>query len=307
MKQKKKLKDIGEFCFINQIARRIKIDNSVVKGIGDDVAVIKYSKGKYLLFTSDMIVEDVHFIRRMRPEVIGHKALACNISDIASTGGIPKYCIISLGLPSNLDVSFVNRIYKGINKLAKKFYINIVGGDTNKARKIIINIALLGEVEKRKLILRSNAKIGDWIFVSGFLGGALIKNRAANFVPPLKEAHFLVDNYKLNSMIDISDGLILDLSHILESSGVGANIYEEMIPKYKNITTQEALYTGEDYELLFSLSEKEARRLINNLTYKRRSTPFTHIGVITDKKLKIKFIDKNHRIKILKPKGYKHF
>ena len=318
MRQKNRLKDIGEFHFIDQISRLVKTDNSVIKGIGDDAAVLKYTKDKYLLVTSDMIIEDVHFTRRIKPEQIGHKALACNISDIASMGGIPRHCIISLGLPANLSINFIDRIYKGIYKLSKNFTINIVGGDTNRALKIIIDITLLGEVQKSKLVLRSNAKVGDWIFVSGFLGGAQIGSRHANFIPRLKEARFLVENYKLSSMIDISDGLILDLSHILESSGVGATIYEEMIPKYKQATTQEALYTGEDYELLFTLSRKEAVRLIDNLTHRKNVTPFTplesksltgftFIGTINDKRSKIEFIDMKSRIKTLRPKGYRHF
>ena len=307
MRQRNRLKDIGEFGFINMINRLIRTDDSVIQGIGDDTAVLKYTKDKYLLFTCDMIIEDVHFIRKMKPEDIGYKALACNISDIASMGGIPKYAVISLGLPANLNVNFVDRIYSGIKNIAKKFHVNIVGGDTNKAQKIIINVALLGEVEKKNLVLRTNAKAGDWIFVSGFLGAMFNRNKHLNFIPRLKEARYLVTNYKINSMIDISDGLILDLSHILESSGVGAIICEEMIPKCKNVTTKKVLYTGEDYELLFSLSKKDAKRLIKNLSDRKNIVPFVQIGVITDKKSEIEFIDKNYRVRLLEPKGYRHF
>ena len=302
-----KLKDIGEFSFINLISHSIKTDASVVYGIGDDTAVLKYTKDKYLLFTCDMIIEDVHFTRKMKPEDIGYKALACNISDIASMGGIPKYAIISLGLPVNLSVDFVNRIYKGIKKVAGKFNINIVGGDTNRTEKITINIALLGEIEKNKLTLRSKARIGDLIFVSNFLGSACNRAEYPDFVPRVKEARYLVNNYKINSMIDISDGLVSDLGHIVKSSGVGADIYEEAIPKPKDVTMDDALYAGEDYELLFTLSKKEAGKLINNFSSKKGFVSFSQIGVITSKRAKIRLINNDCFVKILKTKGYRHF
>jgi len=307
MKSKNRLKDLGEFAFIDMVNRILKTDSSVIKGIGDDTAVLKYTKDKYLLFTSDMIIEGAHFRRKAKPECIGHKALACNISDIASMGGLPTYALVSVGLPANLDIGFAKKIYIGMNRLAKKFNINVVGGDTNKAKEIIINVALSGEIEKRKLVLRSNASLGDLIFVSGTLGGAFKKNRHMNFVPRLKEARFLVNNYKINSMIDISDGLISDLNHILSLSKKGAIVYEDLIPKYKNTTTKEALYTGEDYELLFTMSKGEAARLIKNSAKKINLAPFTNIGMITNKKFKIEFVERNKNIKILKPAGYRHF
>jgi thiamine-monophosphate kinase len=159
-----------------------------------------------------------------------------------------------------------------------------------------------GFVEKRNLVLRSGAKIGDIIFVTGELGGS-ISGRHLRFTPRLKEARFLVKNFKLNSMIDISDGLIQDLGHILEESSLGAIIYEESVPLSKQARNlEDAFYTGEDFELLFTMSRSQAKKL-----YGKRLTCFKPIGEIVDKKYNLRLIDKMGRERIIRPKGFQHF
>ena len=168
----KKIKDIGELGLIRKLSQAISTDKSVIKGIGDDAAVIKFTSGKYLLFKTDMVVEGEHFTSKTPARLIGRKALARNISDIAAMGGIPTYAVISLGIPPIAKAAYAMELFRGINEIAKKFHINIVGGDTSRASRIVISIALLGWVEKSKLVLRSTARKGDLIFTTGNLGAS---------------------------------------------------------------------------------------------------------------------------------------
>lgn len=289
------ISDLGEFRLIEKIRKHAPMTSSVVKGIGDDTAVLRHTKDKYLLFTTDMLVEGTHFKRRMGAAGIGHKALACSISDIAAMGGVPTHAVVSLGVGPKMPVRFVEDIYKGMAALAKHFGVSIAGGDTVKSAKVIINVALLGEVEKKCLVTRGNAKTGDWIFVTGTLGRSLARDKHLNFTPRLKEARFLVKNFKPSAMMDISDGLAGDLNHILKASRVGARLWDNAVPLTKGATLAQALTDGEDFELLFTLKESDAMRLLK-WQNKRRSWFFYPIGeIIADRK------------SLIKSKSYTHF
>ncbi len=293
---------LGEFGLIDRIKKSIKTDASVVKGPGDDCAVIKFSKDKYMLFTSDMIVEGVDFTGKDRPYLVGRKAIAVSVSDIAACAGLPRYCLVSVGMPGSTSVDFIDKLIKGMFHFAKKYGINIVGGDLSRARQLTIDVSMLGIVEKKNLALRSGAKIGDIIFVTGKLGGSIL-GKHLRFTPRLKEARFLVKNFRVNSMIDISDGLTQDLGHILKESSSGAIIYEDLIPISKQARNlNDALYWGEDFELLFTVSAYEAKKL-----YRKKLTGFKPIGGIVDKKYGLRLVDKRGRDKIIKPKGFQHF
>jgi len=300
------LKQIGEFGLINRIAKDIKTDKSIIVGVGDDAAVLEYSRKEYLLLTCDMLVEDVHFLRKANPADIGWKAVCCSVSDIAAMGGEPKWLVVSIGLPKNLTVKYIDGIYSGIKKAASKFNVNIVGGDTVSAAKLTIDVAMIGIVRKQDIKLRSGARLGDAIFVTGALGNAVKSGRHLRFIPRLKEAEILVNNFKVHSMMDISDGLSGDLRHILEMSKVGAIIYEKYLPKAKGATTESALAEGEDFELLFTASKKEARRIIENFQ-RMSNTKATCIGEIIKPGFGLIMIDKNKRPVQIKPKGYDHF
>jgi len=282
---------IGEFGLIKRIKKHIRTDSSVVKGIGDDCAVLENGRDKYLLWTCDMIVEGVDFTSRDERGLVGRKALAICLSDIASCGGIPQHALVALGLPPKTRVEEVDRIYEGLNKIAEKFKVNIVGGDISKAPKLTIAVSLLGEVEKKKLVLRSGAKTGDIIFVTGSFGGSL-KGKHLSFIPRLKEARALVNKFQINAMIDVSDGLLQDLGHILEQSKVGAVVYEDLIPispwagELKN-----ALRDGEDFELIFTVSLKDARKI------KKRYPEFVPIGEIVRKKYGVTLVNKEFKQK----------
>ena len=299
-----KLKDLGEFNFINRINKAVKLSGRVIKGIGDDAAVLKYKKDKYLLFTTDMLIEGRHFNKGARPELVGKKSLSCNISDIAAMGGVPKFAVISIGLPGSMDLKYADGLYKGIRKVAGKFGVDLVGGDTVGSGKVIINIALLGEVEKGNLTLRSGAKENDIIFVTGNIGGS-IKLRHLDFAPRLKEARFLVKNFKINSMIDASDGLLADLGHILEESNKGASICEKAIPVSRNAAGfDSAVRDGEDFELIFTLPKQHADILEKAWPFKTR---LSRIGQIRSGRKGFSLVRKSGKSEEIKPAGFTHF
>jgi len=293
---------LGEFGLIERIRRSIKTDSSVIKGPGDDCAVVKFNKDSYLLLTCDMIVEDVDFLSQDKPELIGRKALAISISDIAACGGIPRYCLVSLGMPKGTPLKRIDKILDGMINLSRRYKINIVGGDLSSSNLLTIDVSMLGMVEKKNLVLRSGAKTGDIIFVSGELGGS-IRGKHLRFIPRLKESRFLVKNFKVNAMIDISDGLSQDLGHILRQSKVGAVIYEDLIPLDRQARSlKEALFMGEDFELLFTLSHKEAKKLL-----KKNTGIFKPIGEITSQKYVLSLVDRRNKEKIIRPGGFQHF
>lgn len=283
-----KLSQLGEFGLIDILKKYTPLPKSVIKGIGDDAAVLPFSKNEYLLFTTDMLAEDTHFTRRMPPQSIGHKALACSISDIAAMGGKPTFAVVSIGIPGNLPLRFIESIYKGIQLLAKDFKVSIVGGDTIKTDKIVINIALLGLVEKKYLVTRDGARKNDWIFVTGPLGGSLKSGRHLTFIPRLAQARFLVEKFPPSAMMDISDGLAGDLNHMLRASRVGARLDHVSLPRHKGVSVSQALNDGEDFELVFTLSPRRSRLLMDWQT-QEKSFYFYPIGTITgDVKEKIK-------------------
>ena len=298
------LSDIGEFGFIGWIAKTAWQGKDVLKGIGDDAAVIKTDDRKLLLFTTDMMKEGVHFTRDMGARSIGRKALACNISDIAAMGGLPTHAVVSLGVPKTLRVDFVKDVYRGMNALAREFEVSIVGGDTIASDKIIINVALLGKADPARLVLRSGANEGDKIFVTGPLGRSLATGKHLSFTPRIQESQFLSKRFKPTAMIDITDGLVADLSHILEQSNVGAILYQARIPYRDKAMLNEALYDGEDFELLFTLPAKHARRMIQKT---KDNVRFYYIGDIVHRNEKLTLVDRRGRKRILKIKGFRHF
>ena len=297
-----RIKDIGEFALIKRFQKKIHLNSSVVMGSGDDCAVLKFNKDAYQLFTCDMIVEGVDFYKTADFRLVGRKALGISISDIAACGGIPKQAVVALGLPRNMAVGQVDLLAKGLFDLAGKFDINIVGGDISASDKLVIDVSMLGEVRKNDLCLRSGAKVNDLVMVTGEFGGS-IKGKHLEFSPRLKESQFLVRNFKINAMIDVSDGLVQDLGHILEQSSVGAVLYESLIPLSRHSSgLDEALCSGEEFELLFTVSRKEASKIIKNKKYR-----FKVIGEIMPKSFGLRLIDYKNRYASFKLKGYRHF
>lgn len=312
----------SEFKLIDRIKKITETkDKNIVTGIGDDTAVLKKGSNKYLLFTCDCLVENIHFpLNYTPPKDLGWKALAVNVSDISAMGGLPTYAIVSLILNEKIDEEWIDELYKGFKEFIKEYPLSVVGGNISRSNSsIVIDIAMLGEVEKNKFVKRSGAKVGDLIVVTGTLGDSkagmeTLKKRHRNLslckrhlhpTPRLKEIKNIVSRVNLNSMIDISDGLTQDLSHILEASNVSATIDKAKIPLSPqlkefagNKAINFALEGGEDYEMLFTLSKKEAKKLPPKIG----ETKLTVIGEIKKGNSKI-FLDG----KEIKPKGFNHF
>jgi len=295
--------DMGEFGLIEFLRRRLPAGKKVVRGIGDDAAVLELNAREYQLFTTDMFVEGVHFRPSAVGRQIGHKALACNISDIAAMGGVPAFAVVSIGLNSRTEARFVKDIYAGMSRLARRFKISIVGGDTVRSPRTVINVALLGTVEKKKLVTRGGARPGDRIFVSGKLGRSLSSGRHLSFLPRLNEARFLATHVRPTAMIDISDGLAADLGHVLKASRTGAVLDANRIPRHRGATVKHALYDGEDFELLFTLRPADAKKLLCS----RSGFHFYEIGRVTAAREGLRILTSSGQNRAVPGKGFEHF
>ncbi len=327
-----KLKDIGEFGLIDLIKKGITLQGEqVLMGIGDDTAVIKGEGGNLILLTCDALVEGVHFdLSCTSYRELGWKAMAANLSDIASMGGMPQYALVTLCLPPSTDSIGVEELYRGMRELGERFGVNIVGGDTVSSPVLTISLTLTGEVEEDHLVTRSGAKPGYSLLVTGTLGGSaggleLLKDekthpqgteeiihRHLTPMPRLREARLLVGELKPSAMIDISDGLVADLFHLATESEVGAEIWIEKIPLHPGLAGAAnflgqspydlALYGGEDYELLLALSSDQVQKAKKLL----QETGLTLIGQILPPQQGL-VISEEGRRSPLRVRGYDHF
>jgi thiamine-monophosphate kinase len=284
---------VNEFELIGRLTKNLPTNASVVTGAGDDCAVLDLGvPEKLILFKTDAVVEGIHFTRETPPEKIGRKALARCLSDIAAMTGTPAAALVTIALPKDFDAEFVAKIYDGINSLAEKFGVAVVGGETTmNPERILISISLLGTVPRGKQILRSGAKVGDAIFVTGELGGSLA-GRHLDFDPRLDEARWLAEHFHLHALMDLSDGLGSDLRHILNASKVGAQILKSAVPISRAAklrarggdTTKPAfvaaLTDGEDFELLFTIASKDAVKLVDAWKKKFSELKLSCVGKI---------------------------
>ena len=267
---------MNEFELIARLTPALPTNDSVVVGAGDDCAVLDVDAAdRLLLFKTDAVVEGMHFTKDTPPEQIGHKALARCLSDVAAMAGTPTAAVITIGLPKQFEPAFIEKVYAGLNAVAKRYGVAIVGGETTtNPERMLISVALIGFVSRGKLLLRSGAKVGDAIFVTGELGGS-ISGRHLDFEPRLTEARWLAEHFAIHSLMDVSDGLAGDLRHILNASKVGAELLKPAIPisrAAKEIARRGdaakpaivgALTDGEDFELLFTIASKDAVPLLD--------------------------------------------
>lgn len=227
-----RVKSLGEFGLIQRLAKRLTVGPGVIRGIGDDCAVVEGPPMWYHLITCDMLVDGVHFrFDRAKPDLIGWKALACSVSDIASMGGMPQFAVVALGIPKGAAVEKLDKIYQGLQRMADTCGVSIVGGDTVKAPRLTIDVTLIGRVERTRLALRSSAREGDHLLVTGTLGGAVTSGRHLTFTPRWQEARALGERFPIHAMMDLSDGLAGDLRHLTTASRVGAVVEEAAIPR----------------------------------------------------------------------------
>lgn len=248
---------MGENALLQQLLRDLPTNREVLVGPGDDCAVVQRNETHDSLLKTDVVVEGVHFTRETTPELIGRKALARAVSDIAAMGGVPEHALVTLLVDPQRPVELLRGLYRGMSELAKRYHIAIAGGETSSLPYdgLVINIALTGRVEKGKAILRSGGKPNDLIVVSGHLGGSFESGRHLSFEPRVDLARRLMENELYpGAMMDLSDGLGTDLPRLAKASGCGFNIIPSQIPCHIGCSTEQAISDGEDYELLMTFS-----------------------------------------------------
>ncbi|MGE0431206.1 MAG: thiamine-phosphate kinase [Planctomycetota bacterium] len=281
----------GEFGYINWIRdqqRRAAAAEGVRVGPGDDCAVVRGPDNQTdWLLTTDMMLEGSHFdLATAPPDAVGYKLLAVSVSDIAAMGGVPMFALTSVGFPHAPDEALREGLYRGLERAAAAFGVSLVGGDVTAFRSatapLVLSLALTGRMDDGVApVLRSGAKPGQLVYVTGALGGSLASGRHLSFVPRVAEGRWLAARGLATSMLDISDGLAGDVAHICEESGVGVVITASRLPVHNGVTLHQALTDGEDFELLFTVDPARADEL-------ERSWPFgpavglSRIGHITD-------------------------
>lgn len=307
----------SEFDFINYIKERHQL-----KAIGDDCAVVPKDSLSDQLLTVDLLIENIDFrLEWIAPKMLGHKALAVSLSDIAAMGGTPKNALLSLGVPESLwKTSFLDEFYEGWHLLADEFGVELIGGDISKASELMIDSFVIGEVLKGKALLRSGARPGDLVFVTGELGGAslgllLLENgtrpgenveeilqnavlRQLKPVPQIDTGKLLSKKELATAAIDLSDGISSDLAHLCKASGVGAAIDASKIPIAKGATLEMAINGGEDFELLFTVPSERRSEAVQ--------LGAIQIGEITAEPDKIALLIEGE-LRPLTHHGYEHF
>jgi thiamine-monophosphate kinase len=314
-----------EFEFIQYIKKSYGLT-----AIGDDCAVLPKDDKSDLVVTADLLVQDIDFrLEWTKPEWLGHKALAVSLSDIAAMGGVPVWAMLTIGIPGKLwETDFMKSFYEGWTKLAKEFGVELIGGDISRSPdRFIVDSIVGGEVPKGKAILRSGARPGDGIFVSGSLGGAAgglrlldsgvgrdaneewhqrLITRQLRPTPRIELGTWLLANSIASAMIDLSDGLSSDLRHICDASGVGAELDAKLLPiddDLNNLVAPHEILTialngGEDFELLFTVAEEKILLLENR--------DVTRIGTVTENAGVVRLSDDDRTVD-LQPSGYRHF
>lgn len=307
---------LAETSLIHRIRSRAGNTRRII-GIGDDCAVATIPAGHEALITTDFSLEDIHFRRKWQPAAsVGHRCLLRGLSDIAAMGGTPLAVFLSIAIPAKLSQRWVDEFFGGLLKLASKFAVPLAGGDTSKSPgKILADIVVLGSVPKGRAVLRSGARPGDRIFVTGNLGraaatlAALLRGDKNKIPAPDLNTYFyqsphievgriLREKGLASSMIDISDGLSSDLSHLCEESKVGAELVADAIP-HPETDLRFALHSGEDYELLFTAPAKAT------LPRRIAKVPITEIGrIVLGRKVSLRI---GGRLQRLAPEGWEHF
>jgi thiamine-monophosphate kinase len=305
------LRDLGEGGLIRRIRDRFR-DSRAVLGIGDDAAIVEFPPGHSIVYCSDLVTENTHFIRTLHPpDSVGYKAVAVNVSDVGAMGGIPMSFVISMALPESLDIQWIDGFYDGIDRACRDFDVSLVGGDSSSAETIFVDVAMIGRIRIGGGVRRSGAQIGDGIYVTGMLGGSqegLAELRKGNQGTPAVTRHLYPQPRhrvgravaeKTHAMIDVSDGLSTDLGHIVEESQVSARIYRDKLPAAPGASEIHVLHGGEEYELIVVGPEFPAEI---------EGVSVTRIGEIMPSSAGHQiFLVEDGRESILRPQGWQHF
>lgn len=277
------LHHLGEEEIVRRLTHRLPSGARTLVGPGDDCAVMENGSW-HQLFKTDCVIEHVHFLPDSPPQKIGWKALCRCISDIAAMGGEPTEAVVTIAAPKSTPWSRLSGISTGLRRAAGKYGIGLVGGETSSVPEgapLFISIAMLGRVEPSRLVLRSGGNPGDAIMVTGVLGGS-IHGWHLNFQPRLAEARWLTRRFKPTAMMDLSDGPARDLPRLAAASQCGFEIFPDLLPRRRGATTDQALADGEDYELLFTLPEKQRPALQSAWKRQFPKLKLTMIGKLND-------------------------
>ena len=263
MEPEPSIRQTGEDALVSRLLPLMPSNPSLETGPGDDCAIIRGSGNRQLLLKTDCVVEGIHFLPGTDPELIGRKALARAVSDIGAMGGTPLHALVTLFVHADRPISQVEGIYRGMGRLARQFGISIAGGESSglPADGLIINVALTGEVEEGKAVLRSTARAGDLIAVTGTLGGSFPTGHHLSFTPRVREG-----------------GILADLPRLAAASGLGFRIHEELLPVRPGFTAAQAVGDGEDYELLVTFRPGDRERAARLAAEHFPETPLTVIG-----------------------------
>lgn len=297
-----------EFALIDWLRTQAGAHSEIPCGIGDDCAVLNPGN-QQLVICKDVLAEGTHFTAETPPDLIGRKALAVNLSDIAAMAAQPMAAFVGLVLPRSRGRAFAERVSEGVLALAREWNVSLAGGDTNSwDGPLVISVTVVGTLPG-PAVTRAGALPGDWIMVTGPLGGSLQSGRHLTFTPRISEALALRELVSLHAMIDLSDGLAGDLFHILRASSVGAKLFAEAISIHSDVPAdlpftdrlQHALRDGEDFELLFTVSPADGSKL---LALPDLGTPIARIGEIVAGSSAVLIM--NGEEQPLSPAGYSH-
>jgi len=294
-----KLRQVGEDRLLNELLPQLRLGEKVVTGAGDDCALVEPPGARnFLVLKTDCIVESVHFATPANALDIGWKALMRPLSDFAAASAVPQFALISLIASKETQVDWVRKLYRGLRRAAERFKVSIVGGETSSTLgPIAISVSVAGFVEKNRCPSRRGGKAGDNLFVTGRLGGA-IKRKHLRFVARIAESRWLTKNFSIHAMMDLSDGLGIDLPRLARASKAGFEIELNNVPLSRGATIDNAISDGEDYELLFAISPRDRKRLEREWRKKFPRLPLTRIGSLSQ------LSTKNYQ---LLPGGYVHF
>jgi thiamine-monophosphate kinase len=290
-----KLSELGEDAVVQRLTRSLCLNGRVKLGPGDDCAVVKTAGGLQLL-KADCVIEGIHFLPEADPKWIGWKAICRSISDIAAMGGTPLDALVTLAVRPETEFKWLKRVYAGLEAAARIYGVNLVGGETAKSPgPFFLSVALTGTVDHGKYVGRSGGRKGDWLYVTGKLGGS-IGGRHLRFRPRVAEAQWLVSRFPVHAMMDLSDGLATDLPRLAIASCLGFEVDTEDLPLHRGASPENGLRDGEDYELLFALPSAARKQLETEWRMKFPRLRLTAIGRLVE----------NGRTQFSE-KGYDHF
>jgi thiamine-monophosphate kinase len=293
-----KLRDLGEDRLLERVLPSLSIRKDALAAAGDDCAVLEPPGPKnLLLLKTDCVVERIHFDPAIDPILIGWKAMMRPLSDFAAMSGVPQFALVTLIIPSRTTLRWVKKLYRGLSRAGARFDVTIVGGETSGTRgPAVISISVSGFVEKNRWVSRGGGKAGDDLFVTGRLGGTS-KGKHLRFVPRIEESRWLTKKFSVHAMIDLSDGLGVDLPRLAKASKVGFEVNQSNLPRNPGANIENAISDGEDYELLFAISPRESERLQRAWRKRFPKLPLTRIGRF----------NQTSKIKPQKLRGYVHF